>query len=110
MLKLRFLFVVMLLMLVTSCADGKARFYGKWINPHHPGESLTFQKNGTFTANSGRENYKGFWNIYSDGQITMTIDSDSDANIHIARYDAETGSLIITIAGNDIVMRRVDER
>jgi hypothetical protein len=110
MLKLRVLFVVMLLLLVASCSDSKESFYGKWINPNHRSESLTFQKDGSFIANSGRESYKGFWNIYDEGYITMVIDSDRDSNIHTARYDAATGKLIITIAGNDVVMQRADER
>jgi hypothetical protein len=109
MLKLRFLFAVMLILLGTSCSGGKATFYGKWINPNHRSESLTFHKDGTFTASSGREIYQGYWNIYDKGHITMTINSGADANIHTARYDAETGKLIITIAGNDIVMQRADK-
>ena len=100
--------VILVLMLV-SCSDGRSLFYGKWINPSHRNESLTFQKDGTFTASSGRENYQGFWNIYDKAHITMFIDSDRDSNIHIARYDAETKSLIITIGGNDIVMQRADK-
>lgn len=110
MIKLRLLSVIALMLLASSCSDSKSPFYGKWMNPNHRSEILTFQKNGTFTASSGRETYSGFWDVYKEGHITMTIDSASDSNIHIARYDAETGQLIITIAGNDIVMQRVAER
>jgi major membrane immunogen (membrane-anchored lipoprotein) len=109
MIKLRILFFVSLLSLLTSCSGDKATFYGKWNNPGHRSESLTFHKDGTFTASSGRENYQGYWDLYDKGHITMTINSGVDANIHTARYDAETGNLIITIAGNDIVMQREDE-
>ncbi len=94
--------------MTTACSEHPSRFIGLWHNPNHPDEVLELRKDGTFHSSNGREELNGYWNSYKQGHITLTIASDKDANLLDARYDETDNKLIITIAGDKVVMQQAN--
>lgn len=106
--KSKSLLLLITILLITACSDGSSQFIGTWQNPDHKSETLELRKDGTFISSNGRHELQGYWNTYKEGHITIAIVSKEDGNFLDARYDKKTKELIITIAGDQVVMRRAN--
>jgi hypothetical protein len=102
-------YLLIALLFITACSDSSSQFYGQWANPQHKNEILELRKDGTFISFNGSQELKGFWEVYKEGHITLTIISERDGNLLDGRYDKKSNQLIITIAGDQVAMRRLSQ-
>jgi len=96
------------LVLISACSDASSSFIGTWQNPDHKSETLELRKDGTFISSNGSQELQGYWNTYKEGHITIAIMSEEDGNLLDGRYDMKSKQLIITIAGDQVVLQRAE--